>query len=132
MCSCCKIASEASSIWRTSKNVLALERLVQSTLLHAFCGRVWGRILLLAVPKLVTLILQGCVEMSGLSCTAPCGFPSSAGICQQSLSPTVGILFTDTILAKTSFVLEQKNTCSPVLALYNFAFFLMHITSAVL
>lgn len=37
---------------------LLWKRLVQSALLHAFCGRDWGWSLLLAAPRLVTLILQ--------------------------------------------------------------------------
>lgn len=66
------------------------KRLVQSTLLHAFCWRDWGRSLLLAAPRLVALILQWCAEMAGLSCAAPWRFPSSAGIHQQFPSPRAG------------------------------------------
>lgn len=113
-----------SSLWK---------RLAQSTLLQAFLqGGSREASLLLAHPKLVTLVLQQCAEkMAVLSCTAPCGFPSSVGIRQQSLSPTVVAMFTDTILAKTSSVLEQKKPLFSPACFYNFAFFLMLTTLAV-
>lgn len=107
-------------------------REIQSTALHGFCWRDWGRSLLLAAPRLVTLILQWCSEMAELSCTAPWGFVSSAGIHQQFPSPAVGTLFTDTILAKTSSVLEHKKSFFSLACFYNFVFFFMLITSAVL
>lgn len=64
--------------------------------------------------RFVVMCRDGWAE---LSCPAACGFPSSVGIRQQSLSPTVGALFTDTILAKTSAVIEQKNFVLPCLLL---------------
>lgn len=57
-CTPLKIALKASAVWRTPRNVLALEETSPEYTSADFFGRERRRSLLLAHPKLVTLVLQ--------------------------------------------------------------------------
>lgn len=128
MCTCCKIASKASSICRTPRNVLALEEKSRVLFCILFVGGTGVGVCFWLPPG---WLHSFCSDVQRwLSWAAPWGLASSADIHQQFPSPTVVTLFTDTVIAKTFCVLKQS--LFSLACFYNFAFFFMLITSAML